>query len=545
MIIAISFALALFLCTVLVPITMKYAAPLGLLDTPDGERKVHVDPIPRCGGVAIAIAVFVPALFWLRDVIELSGFFIGALVIVIFGLLDDRHNLNYKWKFFGQFIAVAIFLLGDVDITKTPFSGMGDVIPWFTYALMGLFILGVTNAVNLSDGLDGLAAGSSLLSLGFLAYLSYLAGEISLVLIAVATMGSLLGFLRYNTHPASVFMGDTGSQFLGYVAACLTLMLTQSESSAVSPVIAVMIVGLPILDTFSVMLLRLRDGASPFTPDRRHLHHQFLAIGMRHYQAVAALYILNFVLLGLAFLVMYQSDTIVLLTYLLFCSSTLGMIAFLKNSAFSRRRREVRAENNERRNLFFRKLGWLHLYGATTTQIILGFIWITCVCAVSDLPESTPWWSFLGGIAVLAVWRFSDRRYPVLTRIPLYAASAGSLFVATYYGNLYETPWGDFHLLIDGLFLLLVLVLALSIRLTRKEHFRLDTQDVLVLLVLLASPLVTLTNGDQSVLIGAIIRLAIMLYAVEYIFGRAEKFKIINTFSLLMFAILLARSIYF
>ena len=152
------------------------------------------NPIPRCGGLAIIIAVFIPTMFWLSDVSALSGFFIGAAIIALSGFVDDRYDLDYKWKFAGQIIGVAVFLLGNVEITKTPFLGLGNLTPWISYSIMALFILGVTNAVNLSDGLDGLAAGSSLLSLGFIGYLSYVAGEMSLALVAGATMGGLVRF---------------------------------------------------------------------------------------------------------------------------------------------------------------------------------------------------------------------------------------------------------------------------------------------------------------------------------------------------------------
>lgn len=540
--IAISFALALFLSTALVPVVIRYAGALGLVDQPDGDRKIHVDPIPRCGGIAIAIAMFVPTMFWLGDVSSLSGFFIGALIIAVFGFLDDRHDLDYKWKFFGQIVGVLVFLLGNVEITKTPFLGLGDLAPWLSYPLMAIFILGVTNAVNLSDGLDGLAAGSSLLSLGFIAYLSYMAGESSLALIAVATMGGLLGFLRFNTHPASVFMGDAGSQFLGYVAACLVLMATQSSSSAVSPMLAVMVVGLPILDTLTVMLLRLRDGQSPFHPDKRHIHHQFLNLGLLHYQSVGALYLLNFALLCLAFLVRFESDLLVLFTYLLFCASTLGVIVFLKYSTFVQRRRDAHSNRSERRNLLFRKLGWIHHHGAVLIQYLLGAIWLVWVLmsdyssqwlgifAVSMIALTILFWRILGGSRVFA-------------RFLLYSLSVVAVFIATHQDNPYLFVWGEGQFLIDFMLGVLVVLLMFSIRLTRRELFRLDTQDILVLLILLAAPLLVINFESGNAVIGAIIRLAILLYATEYVIGRAKKLSVSSLLALLTLSIISLKAV--
>lgn len=535
--IAISFALALFLSTVFVPMAMRYASVLGLVDEPDGERKIHSNPIPRCGGIAIIIAVFVPTLFWLGDVASLSGFFIGAAIIALFGFLDDRHDLNYKWKFAGQIIGVSVFLLGNVEITKTPFLGIGDLTPWLSYPLMALFVLGVTNAVNLSDGLDGLAAGSSLLSLGFIGYLSYVAGELSLTLVAAATMGGLLGFLRFNTHPASVFMGDAGSQFLGFVAACLAILATQSASSAVSPLIAVMVVGLPILDTLAVMLLRLRDGQSPFHPDKRHIHHQFLTLGLLHYQSVAALYVLNFLLLSIAFFMRFESDLLVLFSYLLFCMSTLGVIAFLKHSAFARRRRAIRAEVTERRNLWLRRVGWIYSHGALAIQYLLGVIWLALVFSTEKIDLSMSSISFAIVIITILTWKASiqSRFYG---RFLLYSTSVFSIFIATYQHDLSQLSWGEGKVFIDGLLLVLVVFLALSIRMTRRELFRLDTQDVLVLLLLLASSVLVVGFDSGNQVLSAIIRLAVLLYAAEYIVGREKSFSIAKIFTIATFVVI-------
>jgi UDP-GlcNAc:undecaprenyl-phosphate GlcNAc-1-phosphate transferase len=532
--IAISFAFALFLSTALVPVAIRYAPMLGLLDEPDGDRKIHVDPIPRCGGLAIIFAVLIPTLFWLSDVSALSGFFIGAAIIALSGFVDDRYDLDYKWKFAGQIIGVAVFLLGNVEITKTPFLGLGDLTPWISYSIMALFILGVTNAVNLSDGLDGLAAGSSLLSLGFIGYLSYVAGEVSLALIAGATMGGLLGFLRFNTHPASVFMGDAGSQFLGFVAACLAILATQSSSSAVSPLLAVMVVGLPILDTVAVMLMRVRDGQSPFHPDQRHIHHQFLMLGLLHYQSVAALYILNFSLLAIAYFMRFEADIYVLISYLLFCASTLGVIAFLKHSSFAQRRREVRAQQTERRNLWLRRLGWIHSHGASVIQYLLGAIWVGLVL-VSDYsdPVLTSISFSIVAVTVLGWNKIKESRLYI--RFLLYSVSVISIFSATYQQSLSVLDWGEGKLYIDLLILALVCFLVLSIRMTRRELFRLDTQDILVLLVLGASSVLVVgfDSGDQ--ILSAIIRLAVLLYASEYVVGRVKGFTTVKVLTALAF----------
>lgn len=522
MIPAISFALALFLSTALVPVGIRYAAALGLVDEPDENRKFHSQPVPRVGGVAIVVAFFLPVLVWMNNIGSLSSFLIGAGIIAVFGFLDDRHDLNYRWKFFGQIIAVAVFVLGNLEITKTPFLGLGDVVPWLSYPIVALFLLGVTNAVNLSDGLDGLAAGSSLLSLGFLAFLSYGAADYAYTIIAVAAMGGLTGFLRFNTHPASVFMGDTGSQFLGYVAGCLSLMVTQSENLAVSPVLPLLIMGLPILDTLMVIALRLRDGVSPFKPDRRHLHHQFLATGMQHYQAVAALYVLNFILLLLAYLVRYSDDLSVFETYLMFAAISLGALMFIKHSPVVQRRRQRLVENKERRNLWLRKMHWLHSYGAVLIQVLLGSVWVVYIVVgtgneawlrapvvLALVLGAIYWWYF----------RFENR---LAGRVLFYTVSVLVVFSLSS-GSVVELPsWRSLNIL-DLSLALLVVLLALVIRTTRKEHFKLDTQDILVLLVLLSAPILNFGQISQNDMVGGIVRLAILLYAAEFVVSRLQR----------------------
>lgn len=519
---AISFALALFLSTALVPVAIRYATAMGLVDEPD-ERKVHTQPIPRVGGVAIVAAFFLPVFIWISSFEGLAAFLVGAGIIAVFGFLDDRHDLNYKWKFFGQIVAVAVFMLGNLEINKLPFLGFGDgVLVWLGYPIVALFLLGVTNAVNLSDGLDGLAAGSSLLSLGFLAFLAYGAGDYAYTVIAVSAMGGLTGFLRFNTHPASVFMGDTGSQFLGYVAGCLALMVTQSENLPVSPVLPVLILGLPILDTLMVIALRLRDGVSPFKPDKRHLHHQFLATGMQHYQAVAAIYILNFVLLLLAYAVRFSSDIAVLQIYFLFAAVSLGGLMFMKHAPVAQRRRKRIAEKTERRNLWLRKIGWLHSRGAVLIQCLLGFIWVAFVIVGEGYEQWLGLPVIIAAVVVGLFWRRYQFDNKLLARIIFYAASVLVVYSVSA-GSVIELPsWRSLNVL--DLFLgVLIVLLALVIRTTRKEHFKLDTQDILVLLVLLSAPLLNLGAGSQSEMVGGIVRLAILLYAAEYIVSRLQR----------------------
>ena len=270
-----SFFISLLVSMLLVPPLVRLSARLGLVDVAD-NRKVHEGVIPRSGGIAIVVGALVPLLIWWPDQKLLRALTLGALVIFVFGIMDDRRGLHYAWKFFGQLLAAGIVVGAGLRIEIVPFMGIDPVSVWFSVPLTILFIVGVTNAINLSDGLDGLAAGTSLVALAAIAWMFFQVQAISLALITLATLGGVCGFLRYNNHPAVIFMGDTGSQFLGFVTAGLAIILTQRTNPALNPGLLLLLLGLPILDTLTVMVWRIRSGRSPFLPDRNHFHHRLL-----------------------------------------------------------------------------------------------------------------------------------------------------------------------------------------------------------------------------------------------------------------------------
>lgn len=518
--------MALFVCSALVPFLMKWAPALGLVDLPE-ERKVHSNPIPRAGGVAIVVAFFVPVLVWYQGGQSVLALLVGAAVIALFGFLDDRHNLPYQWKFLAQILAVAIFLSGNLEINKTPFLGLGDPIPWISYPLLALFILGVTNAVNLSDGLDGLAAGTSLLSLGLIAVLSYTFTDYGLALLAVACMGSIAGFLRFNTHPATIFMGDTGSQFLGFMTASLAVLMTQSESAPVSPILAVLIVGLPILDTLMVIVLRLRNGLSPFQPDRRHMHHQLLSAGLEHYQAVALIYVCNVVLLGLAYHYRYAPDFLVAGVYIAFSAALLFGIYLLARTSFARQRGAASDGLPERRNPFFRKLGWFHAKGETLVQLSLGACCIAYAGAGSLSDVAFAPLAVLAALPLFLFWCFSSTHSALLNRLMIYSTCIAAIYVGVY-ERTFELPiWRELSLL-DTFLVVLAFILALSIRTTRREQFRLDNQDLLVLIMLLVAPLIASGGGDSEAVARAVVRLAVVLYAAEFVISKVARPRLLS-----------------
>jgi UDP-GlcNAc:undecaprenyl-phosphate/decaprenyl-phosphate GlcNAc-1-phosphate transferase len=306
------FVLALLIVAVCVRPLARLAPRLGLTDAP-GPRKVHATPIPRVGGIAMAIGIFVPLLFTQSVAGPLAGFIAGALTLLVFGIWDDRATLGYRAKFAGQVAAVLLCMwLGDVRIESWTADQRVPLPPMFGEALTFLFLVGVTNAVNLSDGLDGLAGGMALLCLCAIALLAAISGNVPVVAVALIECGAILGFLRFNTHPAQVFMGDSGSQLLGFSIGVLSILATQGESTSVSAALPLLLLGLPILDTLSVMIQRMREGRSPFSPDRNHLHHKLLALGFAHAEAVAIVYLLQVMLFLVAYFLRYESDLLIL-----------------------------------------------------------------------------------------------------------------------------------------------------------------------------------------------------------------------------------------
>ncbi len=316
--------LAVVITIGMTPLLSSLAIHHNLVDLP-GDRKVHSMPIPRIGGIAMACGVFAPLLFWYHADRFVLAFLAGAAILVIFGLLDDFHDLPPKVKFAGQILAaLTVIFAGGVQITSLGML-LPDAVhlpPPVAIPLTLVAIVGATNAINLSDGLDGLAGGICLLIFTAIGYLAYLEGSPVIGLIALALFGVLFGFLRFNTHPASIFMGDAGSQFLGFSAATLSIALTQSKPT-LSPVLPLILLGFPILDTLTVMISRIVRKRSPFSADKNHFHHHLLGLGLQQSESVLIIYLLQTLLIGAALFLRYYSDWVLLLCYLLFSMAIL------------------------------------------------------------------------------------------------------------------------------------------------------------------------------------------------------------------------------
>jgi UDP-GlcNAc:undecaprenyl-phosphate GlcNAc-1-phosphate transferase len=282
--------------------------------------------MPKSGGIAMAVGILVPVFLWAPMNDLARAILIGAGILVVFGLIDDVRNLSYKTKFLGQVAAALMVILwGGVKIQSLGMLLPDDVLlpAWMAVPLTLVAIVGVTNAINLSDGLDGLAGGICLLSFCCIAYLAYGGGDLMIATLSVAMVGAIIGFLRYNTYPATLFMGDAGSQLLGFMAVTLSVGLTQTNAP-LSPVLPLIILGFPVLDTLAVMSERIAKRRSPFKADKNHLHHKLLKLNLFHTEAVFVIYVLQAFLVTSAFVLRYHSDWLLLFGYGVFS----GLVVF-------------------------------------------------------------------------------------------------------------------------------------------------------------------------------------------------------------------------
>jgi UDP-GlcNAc:undecaprenyl-phosphate/decaprenyl-phosphate GlcNAc-1-phosphate transferase len=530
-----SCTIAMLLTTVLMPLAIRIAPVIGLMDWPDANRKTHVRVIPRCGSLAMLVGIAAPLIWYLPPTEKLLHLLIATAVIASFGLLDDRKDLDYRWKFLGQILAVLIVMHGGILISRVPLLEIGTAPQWLSYLLTFLFILGVTNAVNLTDGLDGLAAGTTLLALSVIFALTQISDNFDGAIIAVTVIGGILGFLRYNTFPARVFMGDAGSQFLGFIASCLGILVTQADTCAVSPALPLLILGLPVLDTITVMSIRLAQGRSPFSPDRNHLHHQIMALGLRHNEAVAIIYILQVTILAFAFLLRFAKDELLLGIYLAFCISVISILTVARRANWRVHQQITQPGFVERRSSILRNLPWFYRNSSFVVQGAMApILLLPSLLPRTDGLITRPLKISVATIITLAIATYL--RLPAWgTRISIYSASVLSVYLLAASPNLKEwTYW------INVAFIVLACILALAIRLTRREQFRLDTQDLLILIIILVVPLLPFEPLDRYSIGEFSLRLAVLIYSCEFVVARtSEKNKLlpVNVVSVLTLAL--------
>lgn len=293
------------------PVVIGIAKKIKAIDVPKDERRVHKKPIPLIGGLAIFYGFLISVLCFCVIDEAVAGIILGAIVIVITGVIDDKYNLPAKAKLLMQIVSAIIVVAFGVEMKyiENPFTGSYITLGWLSLPITVIWIVGVTNAINLTDGLDGLAAGISTIASLSLLVLIMFTDNLNLAIMTAALAGAGFGFLPYNFNPAKIFMGDTGSMFLGYMLSCISVQGLMKTYTVISFAIPILVLGLPIFDTIFAIVRRIVTGRSIMSPDRGHLHHRLLDMGFSQRQTVAILYTLT-AALCLTALVMFLKNAI-------------------------------------------------------------------------------------------------------------------------------------------------------------------------------------------------------------------------------------------
>ncbi len=303
-------AVALLVSYLMTPPVKRFAENVGAIDVPKDARRVHDHPIPRMGGLAIFTGFVLSVLLFVNMSMQVMGLLLGAVIIAVMGALDDILCLNPWIKLGGQFLAALVAIRCGIvfDVISNPGFLDGEAtIPlgWLSIPFTIMWIIACTNAVNLIDGLDGLAVGISAISSISMMIVSMIlpAGIGSIPLILACLAGACFGFMPYNINPAKIFMGDVGSQFLGYVLSCVSIIGLFKFHAIITFLIPLLSLAVPLGDTIFAFFRRILHGQSPFHADRGHIHHKLIDMGMSQKQAVAVLYAISAVLGLIAVLV--------------------------------------------------------------------------------------------------------------------------------------------------------------------------------------------------------------------------------------------------
>lgn len=344
-IIAITFILSL----IITPLVIKWSVKHNIVDIPKDSRRIHSKPMPRIGGLAIIISMvlgFIIYFLFTKDIESIAlgkkflGYLIGGIFIFLMGFIDDVYGLRARYKFWFQLAACLTVYFFGIRITgmKIPFihNEFINLKWWIDLPLTGAWVFCVTNALNLIDGLDGLSAGiASIAGISLLIIFIATSASLEAIIITAVLVGAILGFLPYNFNPAKTFMGDTGSNFLGYTL-CVVSMLGFAKGYTMIAILApILVLGIPIFDTLFAMIRRILKGQPPLKPDGAHIHHRLIKRGFTQRQAVLLLYTISTILCMIAVLIISADFWKILLLILAFVIFTsLEFISMVKEKKF-------------------------------------------------------------------------------------------------------------------------------------------------------------------------------------------------------------------
>lgn len=352
MLVAAALAVAMLISFITTPVVKAFAHKIGAVDVPKDARRMHDHPIPRMGGLAIFFGFLLSALIFVPITEQLRGMLLGAIIIVVLGIFDDVYALRAWFKFLVQIGAALIAVLYGNNVIETlsnpnvfsanPYWQLGVLAVPFTV----LWVVAITNAVNLIDGLDGLAVGISTISSMTMLVIALVVSEGQVALLMAALAGGCIGFMPYNMNPAKIFMGDTGSTFLGFVLAVTSIQGFFKSYTIISFAVPFLMLGLPIFDTAFAFIRRISHGQNPMAPDRSHVHHRLIDMGLGQKQAVAVLYVIS-AILGLSAVVLTTGGELKAMLLLLALCAAGGVSAriYISNNEERKQKEERDAQD--------------------------------------------------------------------------------------------------------------------------------------------------------------------------------------------------------
>lgn len=503
--------LSVVLTVLLVPICTEVGIMFYVMDEP-GEKNFLKRPMPKIGGIALVLAACAPILVWHQGTNLIHAFLISASVVILAGIVEDFRGLSTGLKLSCQILAAMIIVwYGGVQI-----KNLGTLLPedfmlpvWVGIPLTIALIVAATNVINLSDGLDGLAAGTCLLIFTGIGYIAYLDGNRSIALICLALCGALFGFLRFNTHPASIFMGQSGSQFLGFSASTLAIAVTQGHATPLSPVLPLILLGFPVLDTLTIMANRISREKSAFAVDQNHFHQYLMTFGFGQSGSILIIYGIQSLLLLAAVFFRFYLDWYLLSGYLIFSALILLCISHAAGAGYKLKRFDL---------FDIRIVGFIRLLKQKGTVIkwifpvfkigiTLLFI-ITCILAKSP-PLYIKISSGIISCFILVFLLVKSKYLGWFLRVSLYLLVP----FAVYYSS--ETLANTSDILIHGYNLTFgffaVLIILISKLSHRKQGFQSTPLDFLIVVLALLVPNL-FDQNIQEYRIGIVAARTILLY---------------------------------
>jgi len=477
------------------------------LDIPD-ERKVHTKPIPRLGGIAIFCSFLFTIIFFMDIDQKIRGFLAGAICIFLIGFIDDLSRITPRQKFAGEFIAVIMLVLvGNISVKNlgTPFGlNLIELGPFaIPFTIIG--IVGLINAINLIDGLDGLAGGVCTIACIAFATLAYSSGNATLFHLSTALCGTLIGFLRYNNYPAKIFMGDGGSLLLGYCMGTFSVMLASEGTLPVSPYIPLLILGVPIIDTLVVMANRLRSGFRLFMPDKTHMHHRLINMGIGHKYTVLIVFGVSYLMSIIGMLGYrltkignrYMNDTTLLIILIIIAAAFYGIVQYYKtrNTDIIDLTKEQSLRSTDSYRLIVRMTGRL-ITGIKHLMITILMLPIFLSHADIERFSLVP---FAMLILSLFLYQMRSKWGNLPLQVFVYSFSCLLIFGLENFGRDENILGIPLMFVSNALFFLLLILTGIKIFMRSRAAYMIVTPfDYLMLLVVLSAPLL------PQVLIGQI-----------------------------------------